>query len=509
MQNSQEVLATVAKRLIGLVALLLLVTALTGWAGSAQAQVQSGLPSSVSVGRNTAMGNFPNGITFQFNATVAPGPLNFKSIDLAYQLQGEVATTIRHTKLDAGSPLQASIELNTQDDYIPPGTRINYYWLITDDQNNVYQAPTQTFTYQDTRYNFNELKQGVLTVRWYEGNQTFGQTALDKAQATVTRLGQLYSVKPDNPINITIYPDTRTMFTALPPNTQEWVGGQAMPELGTIVIDVPPGDLQELGRSIPHEVSHQVVYQATRNPYNVPPKWLDEGLAVNNQDKLDTFLVQAYTLGRTDHTLFSLRVLDAAFPADTQQSFLAYGQSVMVVRYIINKYGDGAIQKMLAAFKQGLDYDQIVESGIGIDIDTLDYQWKQSINYPVTAPPVVSQATATANLTPLSSPGTIAVSGATGGSTGGATPTLQIAPGTTSGTTPLATSQEQGQAAILPATATPIVPVFQTIGSQQATPAPDYSFWIYAIPIGFFVILIGAGYLVIARKNRQEDYWDD
>ncbi len=376
--------------------LITLVLVIVGWlsgltgfglSGYAQAQTASGLPTGVQLETNAVQPDFPVGITFQFKANQATGGTSFKSLDLAFHLEGEVATTIRHKKLAVGDPLQVEFKIDNRDNYFPPGSRLFYSWLLTDDHNQVYQTAIQNFTYQDKRYQFKELQQGVVTVRWYQGNQVFGQSVLDKAQSTIDKLSQLYKVKPDHPINITIYPDSRTMFTALPPNTEEWVGGQAIPELGTVVLAIAPGDTKEVGRSVPHEVSHQVVYQATRNPYNVPPKWLDEGLAVNNQDEVDRFLQDAFQQGQVKRTLYPLRVLDGSFPADSQQSFLAYGESVQVVRYIIKKYGEGAMERMLAAFKQGLSYDEILETAIGRNIDQLDREWKQSINYPLATLP--------------------------------------------------------------------------------------------------------------------------
>ena len=349
----------------------------------AHADTPPRLPASVQVAANEATPDFPTKLVFKFKASETPGGPVFKSLDLAYKLEGDVATSVRSQNLAAGAPLQAEVTIDTRDDYVPPGTTFNFYWRLTDQAGQIYETEPRKFTYQDTRYPFRELKKSFLTVRWYEGSQVFGQQALDKAASTVDRLGQLYQAKPDHPINITIYPDSRTMFTALPPHTEEWVGGQAIPQLGTIVLAIAPNDTNEIGRSIPHEISHQVVYQATRNPYNTPPKWLDEGLAVNNQAQVDGFLTEAYERGRASHTLFALRVLNGAFPTDSQQSFEAYGQSVQVVRYIIKKYGEGAIEKMLGAFKEGRSYDEVVQVGVGLSVDELDREWKQSIGYPV------------------------------------------------------------------------------------------------------------------------------
>lgn len=349
----------------------------------AHAQTTPALPDSVKVETNTASPNFPGGIQFRFNASTDASAPAFKSLELGYRIEGEVETNIRHEDLAPADPLTFEVTIDTQKDYLPPGTRISYYWLLGTGAGNIYQTPTQEFTYQDTRYPFKELKNGLFTVRWFQGDASFGQAAMNRVMSTVDKLSQLYKVKPDAPISLTIYPDSRTMFTALPPNTQEWVGGQAIPELGTIVLAIAPGDTTEIGRSIPHEVSHQVVYQATRNPYNVTPKWLDEGLAVNNQDRIDGFLTQAFEKARDTRTLFPLRVLNGSFPADSQLSYVAYGESVQVVRYILQKYGNAGMEKILGSFKQGVSYDEAVQIGLGINLDQLDREWKQSIGYPV------------------------------------------------------------------------------------------------------------------------------
>lgn len=424
----------------------------------AKAQTTLPVPDSVKVETNQATPNFPDGINFRFNATTGPGAPAFKSLELGYRIEGEVETNIRHQDLAPDDPINADISIDTQKDYLPPGTRISYYWLLGTGEGDTYQTSTQQFTYQDTRYAFKELKNGLFTVRWFQGDASFGQAAMNRVISTVDKLSQLYNVKPDTPINLTIYPDSRTMFTALPPNTQEWVGGQAIPELGTIVLAIAPGDTTEIGRSIPHEVSHQVVYQATRNPYNVTPKWLDEGLAVNNQDKIDGFLIQAFEKARDERTLFPLRVLNGSFPADSQLSYVAYGESVQVVRYILQKYGNAGIEKILASFKQGVSYDEAVQSGLGISLDQLDREWKESIGYPV---PDLPPATPT----PLAVIPTPTLSGPV------PSPTLIIPPSPTLAAQPSPGQEVTTQTAAAQATpAQALVPVVTPAATQALVP---------------------------------------
>lgn len=350
------------------------------------AQPINGFPLGLTLTQNEYKPDFPSNITFRFAATVNreinPNFPELRWLELAFRREGEVATSVRRFNLPANqTTLKNEYKLDTRREYIPPGARISYYWRLGDRAGNFYETPRQVFTYQDTRFEFKELKNDLLTVRWYQGDANFGQAAFDKARQTIDRLGRLYNIKPDRPMVVTLYPDSRTLFTVLPPNTQEWVGGQAAPELGTVVMAVAPGDLTEVNRTIPHEISHLVIYQATRNPYNTPPKWLDEGLAVLNQEQVDGFMTQAFEQAKEKKNLYPLRVLSGIFPADTQQSYLAYGQSVEVVRYILQKYGEAGIARMLAAFKDGLSYDEIVQAGLGIGLDQLDKEWKQAIGY--------------------------------------------------------------------------------------------------------------------------------
>lgn len=351
--------------------------------GPAAAQVAPEDWPGVTIDQNLVQPNFPEGLTFQLKARVAQDGPAFKRAELAYRLEGEVDTNVLQQDLDGNRNLQTAIKLDSHTDYIPPGARLSYYWLLEDNTGEVFETPRQELTYKDSRFNFKELKSGLLTVRWSVGDDNFGQLVLAKAQATIERLAKLYKIQPDRPINVTIYPDMRSMFTALPLNTQNWVGGQAVPELGTVVLTLKPGDTAELGRSVPHEITHQVIYQATRNPYNVPPKWLDEGLAVSSQDQVDAFLQQAYQHARQNHTLFPLEILNSTFPADGQRSFVAYGQSLALVQYIGQKYGNQGLARILAAFKAGVSFSEAVEQGLGINLGQLDREWKQSIGYPL------------------------------------------------------------------------------------------------------------------------------
>jgi len=132
---------------------------------------------------------------------------------------------------------------------------------------------------------------------------------------------------------------------------------------------------------IPHEVSRLITYRASENPYNTLPTWLDEGLATANQEGPDLRLRPLLFEAATGGTLIPLRALNSPFPLDPSRALLSYAESESVVGYIANAYRPGTIAALVAAFKEGLSYDEAAQRVLKEGIDALDADWKASLNY--------------------------------------------------------------------------------------------------------------------------------
>jgi hypothetical protein len=135
-----------------------------------------------------------------------------------------------------------------------------------------------------------------------------------------------------------------------------------------------------VARVIPHEVSHQVLFQATDNPFNLPATWFNEGLAVvyqeSDKDGYAVILESAVREGR----LMPLTSLTAAFPFDESYR-LAYAESLSAIEFIIDTWGDDAITAIIAAYQQGISHDEVLTRAIGLTTAELDARWKESLGY--------------------------------------------------------------------------------------------------------------------------------
>ncbi|MFN8537807.1 MAG: peptidase MA family metallohydrolase [Thermomicrobiales bacterium] len=277
--------------------------------------------------------------------------------------------------------LTHAVDMQTR--YLPPGLGIVYYWSLTDAQGQRHDTEPQTFLYQDGRFSWRSLTGGQVTVYYYSGNEDFGRDLLDTATRTITKLSQRFGVAGSDPVHIVVYGSTRDFATSLPPNSAEWIGGQAHPDLGLIVTGIQPGGgaASEIRRVIPHEVSHLLLYQATKNPYGGPSHWLDEGLAVYNQETVDTSLKPLLTQAIKNGALLPVRALNSNFPLDPSEARLSYAESVSLVEFIVSKYGDARLGELLRSFKDELSSDEALKRTLGVDADGLDKEWKASLGY--------------------------------------------------------------------------------------------------------------------------------
>ncbi len=342
----------------------------------------------VNVRASTATPHFPQDITFHLEATASQSQIT--GADLLYHPTLSPIWQRVRVRVERGASVTMDYTLNMQARYLPPGIDIEYAWLFTLADGSTARSVNATFLYMDPSVQWKKVQKGRITLWWYNGDNAFAQDAVDTAARTADAVAKTYSAPPDRPIRILLYGSTRDLQAALQPNSPSWLASMTTPNLGVILAAIQPAKSfgestisSEVRRVIPHEVTRLVLYDATRNPYSdTLPAWLDEGLATVNQETPDLryrpLLYDAVTNGK----LIPLRALNSPFPINSDQALLSYAESESVVRYIINSFRPGTLVNLVAAFKDGLSYDEAVQQALKeSNIDELDKDWKASLNY--------------------------------------------------------------------------------------------------------------------------------
>ena len=361
----------------GLHLVLLLVTLLAFGGGAATTATPAHAPAAISILSDLARSNFPDGITFRLTAT-SPRPIS--RVELYYNVAGQETLNLETPPIEAGGRVVAVVhEVELDGGALPPGLEISYFWRLIDSDGGSFDTEPGRIAWEDTRFSWDTLGSDLVTVHSYQRDDAFNQALLDSATRTIDTLQTNYGVRLRDPVRIWIYASSDDLYSALRPNSEPWLAGAAYPALGLVLGIVPADDPSEMGRLIPHEVSHLVLYQATLNPFNTPPTWLDEGLATLVQEEPEAAYPIVLTAAIDEGRLDSLHALGGAFPYDTDDALLAYAESVSVVRFILREYGEDGLARLIAVLRQGVTDEQAVEEALAISLDDLTVAWHDAL----------------------------------------------------------------------------------------------------------------------------------
>jgi hypothetical protein len=170
------------------------------------------------------------------------------------------------------------------------------------------------------------------------------------------------------------------MLAALSSSNKKWLAGHADPDLGIILVSIPPGPDQqlEIERQIPHELAHVMLYYTDANTYANLPAWLNEGLAslveLYHDPDYPPLLQSAYESG----ALLPIATLCQDFPTETQSARLAYAESASFTKYLYDQFGTTGINRLMAAYSSGIECQLAVRRALGTDLPLLEGRWRQA-----------------------------------------------------------------------------------------------------------------------------------
>ncbi len=261
---------------------------------------------------------------------------------------------------------------------IPPFSKITYWWEVGDEANQEITTPRVAFDYVDNRFSWQRASDGGVTVYWVEGDAAFGEAVLDTALEALDGIEDEIGAARPSTIEVYVYPSREDLIGALRLGGRDWAGGQARPELGVVLVDLPATATApaEMRRAIPHELTHLLVYAATQPAYDNVPTWLNEGLATANEASPDPEQTVALEKALSADQLFSFEFLCAPFPADAGEALLAYAQSGDFVQFIRDRYGADGIRSLLAAYRENAACLPGVERALNVTLSALERDWR-------------------------------------------------------------------------------------------------------------------------------------
>lgn len=330
----------------------------------------------ITVSNGAAKMNFP--LSLDFSAQIKSSA-NISDIRLRYQIEQmsfAQVTSEAYITFAPSSSANAAYSLDMRKiGGLPPGTLLDYWWVIKDASGAKLETRPIQFQINDNRYKWQNLSQGKVNLFWYQGNSSFAQALMSTAQDSLVQLAANTGALPDKIINIYIYAGSKDLQGSMIfPN--EWTGGVAFTQYNIIAIGIEPNALSWGQGAMTHELTHVVIHQVTFNPYNDLPVWLNEGLAMYSEGPLSSQFTVPLTSAISHNMLISVSSISSPFSADSDKANLSYAESYSLVEFLIKQYGSNKMLNLLETFQKGSTYNGALQTVYGLDMDELNSLWK-------------------------------------------------------------------------------------------------------------------------------------
>lgn len=262
---------------------------------------------------------------------------------------------------------------------IQPFSILSIGFKIKMSDGSIFTIEPIEYFYDDNRFQWQSIKTDEFIVSWYHEDHDLGSEILKTAHEGLSRINSFLHVPTPESIRIYAYADLADLQDTLKFSGEatSWVAGHANPDFGTIVVSLPEGPEQrvEIGRQIPHELTHILLYQKIGPAYSNIPHWLNEGLATYSElypnPNYQVLLKKAYEKG----TLIPIENLCDNFPIDAANFQLAYAEAYAFTRYLHESYGLVRTEELIQVYAQGQNCDQAIQTTYQLSLSDIEQDW--------------------------------------------------------------------------------------------------------------------------------------
>ena len=323
--------------------------------------------------------SFPDGMEFAVSVS-SDSPI--KELRLRYTVMPDGTAAIGQPEFDPGTTVETTFTLagnNPPKIYLAPGTVIDYYWEATDEDGDESSSETQTFFYDDARFDWESVSGDGVTIYYYAGSEADAEEMHDVAMASISEMSALLQTEVPFEVQVWIYDSTDDMGPALQARSETYES-----QIITAGVRVASNTVLVLGNAsfdtLRHELTHVVTKQAGESAFGSLPAWLDEGTAVYGQSGPGGF-GSAIEGAMSRGNVLSVREV-SSYPGDPDKVSLFYGEGWSLVSYLIDGYGEEQFAELFAEVKSGKRIESALQAVYGFGQDGLEDEWRAANDLP-------------------------------------------------------------------------------------------------------------------------------
>ena len=297
------------------------------------------------------------------------GEAEIVEVRLFYRTLGSQVWAYAYPDFLPSNRITASLNLTGEvSRYLPPGTEIEYYYQIRDSQGNVLDTEPAVVEYEDTRFDWEQITVGPLTLYYYDQSNFRVRAVARSLESDLERMQELLKLEPAGEIKGMIYSRRSHTLAAFPQQSRTTTKQQTFQGFAFQERNLFLGLGMDRGLIV-HEAAHLMFGQALGDRALSTPSWLDEGFA-SYMDPSSRIFSGASLNSRTN-PLRSMNVVTG-----TPHAISAfYQKSLSVVAFLIDEFGETNFQEFVARLGRGNTVDASLKDVYGFDIDGLDARW--------------------------------------------------------------------------------------------------------------------------------------
>jgi hypothetical protein len=174
----------------------------------------------------------------------------------------------------------------------------------------------------------------------------------------------------------------------------EYASGVAYSELGLVLLTLTPRHQEnfELVQVFRHELAHIALHDAVGN--HPIPRWFNEGFAVMASGETSFERMWALSSATISDRLLPLSQVERSFPNDESKASIAYAEASDVVRFLVRREDRHRFRSLVRELSAGRSLDMAAREAYGVDLVTLEHEWREDVAKRYTFWPVLFSGTA-------------------------------------------------------------------------------------------------------------------
>ncbi len=221
------------------------------------------------------------------------------------------------------------------------------------------------------------LRKGSYRVEFSSGDEKHAERIMAILEETTATIMQDLALNATPRVRVILTASEMQYNVLTEDSVPVWAQGVAASSSGqTVIVLKSPkwsGQEAEFKGIVVHELAHAILAEAVQ--FQHIPRWFNEGLAVFYSNERRWISTSAVSKALFTKTLIALEDIEHLNDYSEVKAQLAYQQSHLAVRFLLEQYGKDAMRAIIAGLREEKHIDEIFSEAIGVEFWEFENQW--------------------------------------------------------------------------------------------------------------------------------------